>query len=58
LLSANLDPGLGIKLTMPARLPYQPFNAGKSEALAVLACTDTNEQKSVVLLPQLDKLHP
>ena len=43
---------------IPARLPYQPFNGGKSEALAVLACTDTNEQKSVVLLPQLDKLHP
>ena len=41
-----------------ARLPYQPFNAGYSEALAVLAYTNTNEQKSVVLLPELNKLHP
>ena len=41
-----------------AGVPQQPFNASRTEALAVLVCTDTNEQKSVVLLPELDKLHP
>ena len=40
---------------IPAGVPHLPLNAGASEALAVLARTDPNEQESVVLLPDLDE---
>jgi uncharacterized RmlC-like cupin family protein len=43
---------------IPAGMPHQPFNASETEAVAVLARTDPNEQESVVLLPELDGLHP
>src|SRR3712207_482130 len=42
---------------IPAGIPHQPFNATATEAVAVLARTDPNEQESVVLLPELDELH-
>jgi uncharacterized RmlC-like cupin family protein len=41
-------------LYIPAGVAHLPFNAGHSEATAVLARTDPNEQESVVLLPDLD----
>lgn len=44
-------------LYIPAGEPHLPFNAGQTEAVAVLARTDPNEQESVVLLPHLDTLH-
>lgn len=40
---------------IPAGVPHLPFNASESEAVAVLARTDPNEQESVVLLPELEK---
>jgi uncharacterized RmlC-like cupin family protein len=43
---------------IPAGVPHLPYNAGETEACtAVIARTDPNEQESVVLLPELDKLH-
>ncbi len=43
-------------LYIPAGEPHLPFNASQTEAVAVLARTDPNEQESVVLLPDLDTL--
>ena len=44
---------------IPANVPHLPFNPSASEpCIAVISRTDPNEQESVVLLPQLDLLHP
>src|SRR5713226_8461013 len=40
-------------LYIPAGVPHLPLNPGTTEALAVLARTDPNEQESVQLLPGL-----
>src|SRR5215469_7842664 len=41
-------------LYIPAGVAHLPFNTSQTEATAVLARTDPNEQESVVLLPDLD----
>ena len=41
-------------LYIPAGVPHLPLNPGTTEALAVLARTDPNEQESVHLLPELE----
>jgi uncharacterized RmlC-like cupin family protein len=41
-------------LYIPAGVPHLPLNPGTTEALAVLARTDPNEQESVQLLPGLE----
>jgi uncharacterized RmlC-like cupin family protein len=44
---------------IPAGVPHLPYNLSETEAcVAVIARTDPNEQESVVLLPELDKLRP
>ena len=44
---------------IPADVPHLPYNPSKTEnVVAVIARTDPNEQESVVLLPELDALHP
>ena len=44
---------------IPAGVPHLPYNMSATEtATAVIARTDPNEQESVVLLPELDKIHP
>src|SRR5208337_2909897 len=44
---------------IPANVPHLPYNLSETEpAVAVVARTDPNEQESVVLLPQLDAIHP
>lgn len=44
---------------IPADVPHQPYNASATdEVVAVIARTDPNEQESVVLLPELDTIHP
>jgi uncharacterized RmlC-like cupin family protein len=44
---------------IPAGVPHQPYNPSADEAcVAVIARTDPNEQESVVLLPELDAVHP
>jgi uncharacterized RmlC-like cupin family protein len=46
-------------LYIPADMPHLPYNPSPTEsAVAVIARTDPNEQESVVLLPELDALHP
>jgi uncharacterized RmlC-like cupin family protein len=43
---------------IPANVPHLPYNLSKTEpATAVVARTDPNEQESVVLLPELDRIH-
>jgi uncharacterized RmlC-like cupin family protein len=44
---------------IPANVPHLPYNMSKTEpCLAVIARTDPNEQESVVLMPELDSIHP
>ncbi len=45
-------------LYIPAGVPHLPFNPSETEiCTAVLSRTDSNEQESVKLLPELDELH-
>lgn len=44
---------------IPAGVPHLPYNPSTtSDVIAVIARTDANEQESVVLLPELDRVHP
>ena len=44
---------------IPANVPHLPYNRSETEPVtAVVARTDPNEQESVVLLPELDAIHP
>ena len=44
---------------IPADTPHLPYNRSATEpAIAVVARTDPKEQESVVLLPELDAIHP
>ena len=43
---------------IPADVPHLPYNPSQTEdVVAVIARTDPNEQESVVLLPELEKIH-
>jgi uncharacterized RmlC-like cupin family protein len=44
---------------IPADVPHLPYNPSATETVtAVIARTDPNEQESVVLLPELESIHP
>ena len=44
---------------IPANVPHLPYNPSPSEpCVAIISRTDPNEQESVVLLPELDAIHP
>jgi uncharacterized RmlC-like cupin family protein len=44
---------------IPAGVPHLPYNLSETETcVAVIARTDPNEQESVVLLPELDRIRP
>jgi uncharacterized RmlC-like cupin family protein len=44
---------------IPADVPHLPYNSSTTEtAVAVIARTDPNEQESVMLLPELESIHP
>ncbi|MEW6768238.1 MAG: cupin domain-containing protein [Pseudomonadota bacterium] len=44
---------------IPADVPHLPYNPSETETVvAVIARTDPNEQESVVLMPELEKLVP
>jgi uncharacterized RmlC-like cupin family protein len=46
-------------LYIPANTPHLPYNPSPTEmAVALIARTDPNEQESVVMLPELDGIHP
>lgn len=48
----------GDYIYIPAGVPHLPYNSSASvDLVAVLARTDPNEQESVKLLPELDRLH-
>jgi uncharacterized RmlC-like cupin family protein len=57
-LEQHLTVDAGDYLYIPAGVPHLPYNPGPEEAVAVLARTDPNEQESVVLRPDLDRVHP
>ena len=43
---------------IPADVPHLPYNPSDTEeVVAIISRTDPNEQESVVLLPELDKVH-
>jgi uncharacterized RmlC-like cupin family protein len=48
--------GPGEFVHIPAGMPHLPANLGDEPVEAVLARTDSNEQESVVALPELDAL--
>jgi uncharacterized RmlC-like cupin family protein len=44
---------------IPADVPHLPYNPSATDTVvAIIARTDANEQESVVLLPELEKIHP
>jgi uncharacterized RmlC-like cupin family protein len=44
---------------IPADMPHLPYNPSATETVtAVISRTDPNEQESVVLLPELEDIHP
>ena len=44
---------------MPADRPHLPYKPSATEdATALIARTDPNEQESVILLPEIESLHP
>jgi uncharacterized RmlC-like cupin family protein len=46
-------------LYMPPGVPHLPYNLSQTEpCVAVIARTDPNDQESVILLPELDTIHP
>jgi len=56
-LAQHLTVKAGEFLYIPAGTPHLPYNASESEPCrAVLARTDPNEQESVVLRPDLERL--
>lgn len=50
------DMKAGDMMYIPAGVPHLPANLGTEPCTAVIARTDPNEQESVVLLPDLDRL--
>ena len=49
----------GSYVYIPADVPHLPYNPSATETVvAVIARTDPNEQESVVLLPELEAIHP
>lgn len=54
-LSEHLIVREGEFLYIPAGTPHLPANLSDSDAVAVIARTDPNEQESVMLLPELEQ---
>jgi uncharacterized RmlC-like cupin family protein len=58
-LAEHMEVKAGEYVYIPAGVPHLPYNPSQTEACtSVIARTDPNEQESVVLLPELDKLRP
>ena len=53
-----METNAGDLIYIPAGTTHLPFNDGVEPAVAVIARTDPNEQESVILLPELEKLVP
>ena len=58
-LEMNLFARAGEFVYIPAGTPHLPYNLSTEEnCVAVISRTDPNEQESVELLPELDRIHP
>jgi len=58
-LEQHLIARAGEFLYIPANMPHLPYNLSTTkDCVAVIARTDPNEQESVVLMPELDGIHP
>lgn len=58
-LEQHLVAHAGEFMYIPANVPHLPYNMSETEpCVAVVARTDPNEQESVVLMPELDAIHP
>ena len=58
-LEEHLSAKSGDFVYIPADMPHLPYNLSDTEScVAVIARTDPNEQESVVLLPELDRIRP
>ncbi len=58
-LAEHMTINAGDFLYIPANMPHLPYNPSETEpCVAIIARTDPNEQESVVLLPELDGIHP
>jgi uncharacterized RmlC-like cupin family protein len=57
-LQEHLTVKAGDFLYISAGMPHLPYNPNYTEpAVGIVARTDPNEQESVLLLPELDKIH-
>jgi uncharacterized RmlC-like cupin family protein len=56
-LEEHLTARTGDFLYIPADMPHLPYNSSDKDCVAIIARTDPNEQESVVLLPELDRIH-
>src|SRR6266508_1398346 len=56
-LEGHMIAQAGDLIYIPAGVPHLPYNPSDEPCRAVIACTDPNEQESVVLLPELNALH-
>jgi len=58
-LENHMEVPAGAYVYIPADVPHLPYNPSATETVvAVIARTDPNEQESVVLLPELEAIHP
>ena len=58
-LENHMEVPAGSYVYIPADVPHLPYNPSATETVvAVIARTDPNEQESVVLLPELEAIHP
>lgn len=58
-LEQHVVAGPGDFLYIPAGVPHLPYNLSSTvPCVAVVARSDPNDQESVVLLPELDAIHP
>jgi uncharacterized RmlC-like cupin family protein len=58
-LEHHMEVPAGDYVYIPADVPHLPYNPSATETVvAVIARTDPNEQESVVLLPELESIHP
>jgi uncharacterized RmlC-like cupin family protein len=57
-LEEHLSARSGDFVYIPADMPHLPYNlSGTHSCVVVIARTDPNEQESVLLLPELDRIH-
>jgi uncharacterized RmlC-like cupin family protein len=58
-LEKHLTVRAGDFLYVPADMPHLPYNPSQTEPCRTIICrTDPNEQESVIMLPELDSIHP